>query len=183
MATIDLVIGTVGEAELQSYEPPPQYWALRKLLAATPSSSPAGHEGGAKLVVIRIEFRNSSEEHIEIKFDNMTCKAELLGLEVQDDSGATVHPVRRVHMRPKSDATVSKIVPAKGKYLYDLVGEVAEGWLVFPGAKYQIPSNGKLNIKFQHRVNISNVIELDTRSLSIWVHPRRARHIREFGKG
>jgi hypothetical protein len=162
--TIDLVISAVNDAELQSYVPSPQYSVLRDLLGTVPPSNPAEQGERAKLVVIRIEFCNSSEEPIEVEFDNTTCKAELLNLEVRDDLGAALDPIRRLHARPKALAPVPRVVPARGKHVYDLVGEVVEGWLVFPGAKYRIPQNGNLHVQFKYNGAISNTLGLHLRS-------------------
>jgi hypothetical protein len=157
----ELVIQVLGGDELESYIPDVGYWVLRDLLHTAPSNSIRADDGErADLVVVRIEFRNSSNESIEFRFQNASCKAELLNLEVHDELGMMIPPVRRVHIRPKPNADFSEIVPASGKYVYDLVGEVVDSWLVFPGAKYQIPQNRSLRITFKYGGKTSNVVEL-----------------------
>lgn len=163
--TISLTIKTLSDFELRSYTPTPQYWALRNLLRklshTTPPSMAEEFGDRAKLIVIRIEFYNSSEVPVDIGFHNAACKAELLNLEICDDRGTKIPPVGRLHVRLQADSVVPNIVPAKGKYLYDLVGEVLEGWLVFSGAKFQLPQNGKLHARFTFNGCTSNTLRLE----------------------
>jgi hypothetical protein len=157
---IELTISLVDDAELQSYTPTLEYWFLRDLLSTAPTSTPEGLVERPKFVVLRIGFENSTESPIKTGFNNIKYQAEWLNLEVRDDTGATIPSVVRVRIRPKAGAIAAMTVPAKGKVFYDLVGEVIEGWLVFTGAKYKLPPNGRLHVQFNYGGCLSNILDL-----------------------
>jgi hypothetical protein len=156
MASFDLLIRFLAGDELQSFVPDQRYWLLRELLRSGRTSMAEEDKAKAKLVVLRIEFRNPSEESIELEFANVTCKAELFNLDIHDDLGTAIAAVSRVHIRPLPGPRPLHIIPPFGSHVYDLVGETVEGWLVFPGAKYQIPPNGKMHVRFKYGSFLSN---------------------------
>jgi hypothetical protein len=153
--TCTIAIRTLSDKDLELYAPENRYWMLRSLWCEK-----ANQDDKPSLVVIRIEFHNESDDSIELSFNNAACKAELLSLEVNDESGARVEPLRNIHAKLRSNSHSPHIVPSHEKYVYDLVGEVVDNWLVFPGAKYSIPQNRLLRFVFKYEGITSNVAQL-----------------------
>jgi len=159
--TLSLVLRALSDKELETYEPDKRYWVLRDLLRSSSSESKKSDEATSdNLVVIRIEFRNETDEPLEFSFNNIGCKAELLNLEISDQSGVRIQPVRGIHIRTKPDASSRHVLPPKAKHQYDLVGEFVEGTLFFPGANYVIPPDRSIGIVFNYGGSISNRIHV-----------------------
>jgi hypothetical protein len=165
--TLDLRICAIEGEDLESYVVPARYLTLRDLSHARHGEAEAVDENAAKLVVIRVEFCNKSGGPIQFKFENLACKAELLNLEVRAESGELIPPVGRIHIRLKNDTAVPPTVEVNGRVCYDLIGEVAREWLVFPGAKYRIPDNGLLDTQFKFNGSISNTLRLKLKLLPV----------------
>lgn len=157
----EISIDVLSGERAGSYVPDDRYWMLRGLARGTPlAECVANREDKANLVVVRVLFRNTSDEPIEFLFRNIAYKAELLSLVVHDEGGAALPPIASLHVRPKPDQCSSETLLPNCTYSYDLVGEVDDGWLVFPGARYPIPQNRSLQIRFDYKGKMSNTVSV-----------------------
>ncbi|PHS04969.1 MAG: hypothetical protein COA78_15845 [Blastopirellula sp.] len=153
---LSITIQVLNEEELIDYAPDERYWNLWKINFMGSSDEIIKQaKANIKLVVIRIIFHNDSENSIPFEFRNLKCKAELLGLSVQDDSGYQIKAEHGLLLRLKPSDRAMPILEPDGEIVYDLVGEVFDEWLKFPGANYRIPENQILNLSFHYQGNSS----------------------------
>ena len=158
---IKIHICILSESELNAYSPEESFWLFRYLrpgMDEEESSSSA--KVAVYLVVIRIEFANQSPDSIAFSFSNRTRKAECFGLEIYNAQGTRIIPERDLHIRPKPGALNPRILASHEKYTYDLVGELLDGWLVFPGAEFDLSQNSQVSIAFEYKGARSNVVHL-----------------------
>jgi hypothetical protein len=156
--TPKLNIRVLGRNELSSYIPDNSFWALWELWHGGLSASALHVEKKqSNLVVIRVDFLNESNTPMELDFNNIGCKAELLNLVIKDTSGKAIRPIRGVHIRPNRSSNQTLILSRGDKYTFDLVGEVFNNNLIFPGARYALPENRVIQIMFTFDGARSNI--------------------------
>lgn len=143
--------------DLDAYAPDSRFWTLRSLWRDADEATEV-RPRHADLVVVRVAFCNDSYSPADLAFDNTACKAELHHLVIGDDQGRQIQPVRHLHIRPQAAAIKVKSLDAHSTSACDIVGEVADGWLVFPGAKYAIPANRIIDASFRFQGATSNVV-------------------------
>jgi hypothetical protein len=103
--------------------------------------------------------KNISDGPIEVR-KNLAFKAELLGLQVCDIAGERIPAVRQIHVSLKAGVALTQTLLPNEEYQFDLVGEVQDGWLYFPGAKYELPSNRAIEMCFRYGRVFSNRVQL-----------------------
>jgi hypothetical protein len=160
MASIRVGIHLLNHQELTSYRPSAQFLRLRQLRLESPArNSGAGSEGIVDLVVVRVCIKNISDGPIAVR-KNLAFKAELLGLQVWDIAGERIPAVRQIHVSLKAGVALTQTLSPNEEYQFDLVGEVQDGWLYFPGAKYELPSNRAIEMRFRYGRVFSNLVHL-----------------------
>jgi len=135
----------LSENELESYMPPESFWILREMWCDHGTRMVPGRSTDSiHIVVLRIVFWSDRERSDGARFNNVDSKAELHNLVVRNDAGVQIQPVRHLHIRPKANARTPQATEPDSQFVCDIVGEVVGEWLIFPGARYLIPSNRKM---------------------------------------
>jgi hypothetical protein len=109
--------------------------------------------------LVKIIFMNTAPNIAEFPFSNLKRKAELIGLQITDQSGNPIEPEPGLLIRPKNkDLEPHRIMPG-GSWVYNLRGKRRKGRLEFPGAIYELEPKKTYKFRFQHKGIWSNTVE------------------------
>jgi len=108
---------------------------------------------------IKIIFMNQGQDVVKLPFSNTKRKAELIGLQIRDETGKPVEPETGLMIRPKKkEVDTHRIMPG-GSWIYKLRGKRCKGHLEFPGAIYHLPPKKGCKIQFRYKEIWSNTVE------------------------
>jgi hypothetical protein len=160
--TIKLNINILSGQELADYRPEEKFWPLRLFRLGHDVSNidftNSEPVQDIRLFVLRIEFSNQSSVDIEIPFSNITCKAELLGLIITDKDSSRVQPSCDLCIRPAPQEKRLPLLSPGNTWIYDLVGEIDGGNLIFPGATYALDPEQEYSVQFSYMTLLSNTV-------------------------
>jgi hypothetical protein len=112
MGSINVILLELSSEQLDCYEPTEKFWLQRELWSDNGNSG----RGNVKLLVLKITFKNSSENEFRLRFSNISCQAELHNLKVVNETGAPIIPKRNIHIRPlqKEEALIRYLLAKTG---------------------------------------------------------------------
>jgi hypothetical protein len=111
-------------------------------------------------ITFGICFQNTAPVPHELAFSNRAHKAELLGLLVEDAAGQRLPPQRNLVIKPLRPDPDAHTLAAGGSLVHELHGTVAEGWLSFPGALYELHPGEHYRVSFRYAGVTSNAVTL-----------------------
>lgn len=111
-------------------------------------------------ITFGIGFQNMAPVPHELAFSNRAHKAELLGLLVEDAAGNRLLPQRNLVIKPLRPDPDTHTLAAGGSLVHELSGTVAEGWLSFPGALFELRPGEHYQVSFRYAGVTSNAVTL-----------------------
>jgi hypothetical protein len=111
-------------------------------------------------ITLGITFQNTAPVPHELAFSNRAHKTELLGLLVEDAAGHRLLPQRNMVIKPLRPDPDAHTLAAGGSLVHELSGTVAEGWLSFPGAMFELCPGESYRVSFRYAGITSNVVML-----------------------
>ncbi|HXE56244.1 MAG TPA: hypothetical protein VN541_24670 [Tepidisphaeraceae bacterium] len=160
LGAINITIRQIMGDELAAYDPGERFRTLREFWR--PTNSAIDDSSAARLLVIRVTFTNTAPGDVELPLDNSGNKAELLSLRIVEPTGHLLMPHRNIDIRLKHRPVKEpRLIPAGGSFSMDLIGELVDEWLIFPGAKYQLAPPGAYRMFFEYENVRSNELVLE----------------------